>query len=87
MYVFLVIISLLIDWAGPCQKPIEGFIGQNCDRRTAIQSKITGLTVCDVKGDGTEDDCSGTAIMTANEGQYKNSEIIVIFKINEHAEN
>ena len=71
---FSSIISLLIEWGTPCQKPIKGFIGQSCsndcDHRAAIQSKITGITVCNVKSDGTEDDCTETAIMTANEGQY-----------------
>lgn len=45
----------------------------NCDRRAAIQSQVT---LCDVKPDGTED-CTGTAIMTANEGQYSNNNYII----------
>ena len=57
LYVFLVIISLLIVWGKPCQKPIDGFMltdsKGNCDRRAAIQSQVT---ICSgVNSDGTED--------------------------------
>ena len=41
----------------------------NCNRRAAIQSQVT---ICEKNPDGTED-CTGTAIMTANEGQHNNN--------------
>ena len=61
---------MLIDWGVPCQKEISG-LGQTNSRghcnyyRAGIQGQVT---LCEEKPDGTSD-CTGTAIMTSNEGQ------------------
>ena len=41
----------------------------NCDRRAGIQ--LQGIRLCEENPDGTVD-CTGTAIMTSNEGQCNN---------------